>query len=171
MNRQKIKTSLGLAILAHEGQARRFGPDKGKPYIVHPKRVAKRAKEIAANMGLSLEIQDKIEDLGYVHDVAEDSDDWEVLTLAKALKFGPLEEYSLSLLTKKEGVEYDEFILEIVEVAEARVQKKVWWLSAFYAAIVKYADLEDNSATATGSMKAKYKLSMYILKNHFNLKV
>ena len=51
-----------IALIAHEGQIRKMGEDKGKPYIIHPDRVASKFPS-----------SDVLAAIGQLHDVIEDA--------------------------------------------------------------------------------------------------
>lgn len=113
------KKMLGKAILiatqAHNGQFDRGG----NPYILHPYRVMSRL------VGECLEIQQA----AILHDVVEDSD----ITIEDLRKEGFSERvlHTLSLLTKVDGQDYDEYIQAICE--------------CYDAIVVKMEDIKDNS--------------------------
>lgn len=110
--KNQIETAVWIALHAHENQQ-----DKaGNPYVMHPIRVAVKLQnddEIAA---------------AFLHDVVEDSD----ITLNDLKKAGFNDNVLkiVSMMTKNDGDNYDDYINRIKEYAPA--------------ARVKLADLEDN---------------------------
>jgi len=125
-----------IAEEAHKGQIRKFGNDKGKPYIVHPKRVANKLEPYF------------LKTISILHDVAEDT----------PIGFKELKERGicaevitiLSFVTKNHGENYLDFI--------KRIMTNEW------AVRVKIADLQDNlESCPEGQMKDKYRLALFIL--------
>jgi (p)ppGpp synthase/HD superfamily hydrolase len=114
--------ALPIAKAAHAGQV-----DKaGQPYFGHPKRVAARAVELAAPVGLDLDV---VEAVALLHDACEDSDlTLDDLTAAglPAAVVGPV-----ALLTHRKGEDRDTYLLAIVGDP--------------VAVVTKYADTLDNT--------------------------
>lgn len=156
--------ALDYATLKHEGQLRK---DKKTPYIEHPKAVAKIAREIAEveyekivkdkgrismsafeeTFGDLLTFLYHVEVVGLLHDTIEDTDATfeEIQTL-----FGNKVAWAVQHLTKKEGENYLDRIMDIEKT--------------FVARIVKRADLMHNMSDLNeGSLKDKYRLAKYIL--------
>lgn len=126
-----------LATQAHEGQIRKFGDDKGKPYIIHPERIASKMDNHVS------------ECVAWLHDTIEDTDieEWDLVGLG--IPFEIIN--AVKALTKQEGENYCDFILRVKEDVIARE--------------VKIADIEDNMVSLKeGSLKDKYRLARYILK-------
>ena len=63
MTQKELDTILKFATVAHDGQIRKYTRD---PYIVHPKAVAAKVKEIGGSM--------EMQAAAYLHDVLEDTD-------------------------------------------------------------------------------------------------
>lgn len=106
-----LSEAIQIAVTAHDGQL-----DKGgQPYILHVMRVM-----LAMNNNL-----DRI--VAVLHDVVEDSRDWQVEDL---LAFGPDIVSALDTLTRREGENYEDYINRVSENA--------------VATRVKLADLRDN---------------------------
>ena len=132
-----------IATEAHKGQFRKFGDDKGKPYIVHPERVASKVASRFDDPYLAA--------IGWLHDVIEDTD----ITIDNLNEMGvpPEVQFGVKGMTKWEGENYLNFIL--------RVQMNP------YARPVKIADIEDNMISLKeGSLKDKYRLALYILRRN-----
>lgn len=93
--------ALRIASEAHSGQKDRGG----KPYILHPIRVAERCKTRIAKV------------VALLHDVVEDTD----VTLEDLLEAGfPAEVVSsVGLLTRHDGEDYQEYIERVAESAVA----------------------------------------------------
>ena len=137
------KKALNIATVAHHGQKRKFGDDKGKDYIVHPIRVADRLQGVAKVAGV-------------LHDVLEDTQ-WTVEDLLNA---GIPKEIidAVLIVTKKEGDNYFDFIVRI------KSGPNDLCLVNQIAMTVKLADLEDNFASLNeGNLKDKYRFAKYIL--------
>lgn len=103
--RKKLEELLELAIKvateAHEGQF-----DKGgNPYILHPKAVADAVDST----------ENKI--VAYLHDVCEDTD----ITLEDLLEMGFTYRIvnSIQILTKSEGISYDEYLKSVKKDSNA----------------------------------------------------
>lgn len=131
-----------IARVAHAGQKREFGPDKGKDYIVHPERVAGAAevRELGVH-GISA---------AWLHDVLQDT---KVTPDLLRWFMIPNEVIQLVLiLTKKAGENYLDFIKRCMCIHPARV--------------IKAADITDNMATLDeGSLKDKYRLALELLQH------
>ena len=144
-----LDTALDFAKKAHDGQTRKIGTDKGKPYIIHPFRVFQRILKKGIVEGIEVIgpaalLHDSIED-GYINGVK--------VTAQTLLDAGFSQDVvdTVSALSRDKNKEtYFDFIM--------RVKKN------YYAVIVKLADLEDNmSDLEEGSLKDKYRLAHYIL--------
>jgi len=135
-----VEVAESIARVAHEGQVRKLGEEKGKPYIVHPERIAAKVEG------------DTLKSIAWLHDVLEDCPAYTSLTLAVA---GIPEDVIdvVKLLTRRPGVPYLEYLLGVV--------------TNDYAIEVKLMDLEDNLRTCPpGNMRDKYELAKYILENY-----
>jgi (p)ppGpp synthase/HD superfamily hydrolase len=135
---ETVAVSKNLATEAHEGQFRKFGDDKGKPYIVHPRRIAARFTDPI------------LTSIAWLHDVVEDTQ----TSLRELQALGlPIEVlYGVKGMTKVDGENYFDFIMRAKENP--------------YARPVKIADIEDNMVSLKeGSLKDKYRLALYILNN------
>ena len=145
--------ALKIATEAHEGQTRKFGEDKGKPYIIHPIRVASNLKGKAKQAGVT-------------HDTIEDTN----LTKAKLIEKGIHEDVAeaVDILSKKKGDNYFSFIMRIVQ-GSGTDDGLPNTIPFQIALIVKIEDIKDNSKDLKeGSMKDKYRLALYILENHLS---
>jgi len=146
-----VETAEEIATKAHEGQIRKFGPDKGKPYIIHPKRVAEKfVNHISPNSPNNEELMA----VALLHDVLEDTD----ITKEELKNLGIPENVieQVDILTKREGEIYLDFILRIKESGDKCFNS--------YAMIVKKEDILDNMLSLPeGSLKDKYRLAYYIL--------
>lgn len=129
-----------IARTAHQGQVRKFGDDKDKPYIVHPERVASAFKN--SNLLASIAI---------LHDVIEDTTVTEEDLRSEGI---PAEIIgTVKCLSKKEGENYLDFIMRVKQNP--------------LACPVKIEDIKDNmSSLQEGSLKDKYRLALYILENY-----
>ena len=98
-----------IAIKAHEGQYRRFGADKGKPYIVHPERVASKFDD------------PYLASVGWLHDVVEDTS----ITLEDLTELGVPPEVIIGVkgMTKRDGENYLDFVLRAKDNPFARSVK------------------------------------------------
>jgi (p)ppGpp synthase/HD superfamily hydrolase len=135
---ETVAVCKNLATEAHEGQFRKFGDDKGKPYIVHPCRIAARFTDPI------------LTSIAWLHDVVEDTQ----TSLRELQALGlPIEVlYGVKGMTKVDGENYFDFIMRAKENP--------------YARPVKIADIEDNMVSLKeGSLKDKYRLALYILSN------
>ena len=128
-----------IALIAHEGQIRKMGEDKGKPYIIHPDRVASKFPS-----------SDVLAAIGQLHDVIEDAPVTTEDLLNQGIPGCVVD--AVVAMSHKPGENYLDAILRVKENALARQ--------------VKIADLEDNMlGLDEGSLKDKYRLALYILKN------
>lgn len=134
------KNALQVARKAHKGQVRVVGADEGKSYYkTHIMRVVRSLPLRSAPAGA-------------LHDVVEDTD----VTLQDLRDMGLFSDYTLEavdLLTRREGVEYDEYINRIA-TAEG--------LGASIARDVKIMDLMDNSLTYSGD-GTRYLRALHVL--------
>ena len=131
-----------IAHAAHQGQTRKFGADKDKPYIIHPQRVAASLADFPPEYQAT----------AWLHDVIEDTD----VTAQDLLTQGIPERVvnAVETMSKREGENYFDFIMRV----------RLDGISCK----VKMADIEDNmSDLKEGSMKDKYRLSKYILKESY----
>lgn len=127
-----------IARKAHTGQTRSMGDDKGKPYIIHPMRVASHFSEATLKAAALL------------HDVLEDSP----LTPANLLAEGiPIEVVQIvMLLSRSPDQPYLDYIKQVLTNEDARA--------------IKREDLLDNlQSLDKGSLKDKYELSVFIIDN------
>ena len=134
-----IAESRKIAVIAHDGQFRTMGADKGLPYIVHPDRVAARFKD-----------KPVLAAIGQLHDVIEDS----TMTAEGLQEMGipGCVVEAVVALSKIPGENYLDFILRVMRNPLARQ--------------VKIADIEDNlEGLDDGSRKDKYRLALHVLKN------
>lgn len=149
-----LDKALHFAKQAHDGQTRKIGLDKGKPYIIHPFRVFSRIldKGIINGMeviGPAAILHDSIED-GYINGVKVTAQ-----TLLDAGFAQDIVDVVQTLSRDKNKETYFDFIM--------RVKKNP------YAVVVKIADIEDNmNDLEEGSLKDKYRLAKYILENRRN---
>lgn len=126
-----------IAIKAHSGQIRTIGDDKGKPYIIHPERIAARFDD------------EILQSVAWLHDVIEDTSITEGRLWGRGI---PAEiVHAVVALTRRKNENYFYFIL--------RVKKNE------YARQVKIADIHDNiQSLSEGSLKDKYRFASYYLK-------
>jgi len=137
-----VDIARGIAIRGHMGQTRKMGDDKGKPYFVHPERVAKKLYYGHCD--------DYIIAAGYLHDIIEDT----AITAEDLLKEGvdPRTVDLVIALSKTKDESYLNFILRIKNSVDATK--------------IKIADIEDNlRSLQEGSLKEKYKMALYILEH------
>jgi len=134
----QLEIARNIATKAHEGQFRKMGEDKGKPYIVHPERVAEALSHYSETLASA----------GFLHDVLEDTN----ITEAD-LKSQGIDDYVIEIVkqvTKKEGENYLDFILRIKGYQ--------------FATLLKIADLKDNmKSLQEGSLLDKYRMALWIL--------
>jgi len=133
-----IKNSKEVATKAHDGQIRKFGDDKGKPYIIHPERVASNFEDPI------------LSSVGWLHDVVEDT--YVTLEDLKDIGFPPEVIHGVDGMTKRDGENYLDFVIRVNRNEFARP--------------VKMADIRDNMVSLKeGSLKDKYRLALYVLEN------
>jgi (p)ppGpp synthase/HD superfamily hydrolase len=136
---ETVKLCESIAREAHEGQTRKLGEDKGKPYIIHPERMAAAALR---------HDQLDVAAVCWLHDVVEDCD----VTLDDLRERGVPADVVTAVdhVTQRSGEEYITYIMR------AR-QHPV-------AAQVKLLDLDDNlKSIHPGSMRDKYMLARQII--------
>lgn len=142
-----FEDALGYAELAHRGQTRKNGDDRGKPYIIHPMRIAEKISDPISKQAAIL------------HDVIEDGAiNGGPITAERLLDYGfdPEVVEIVTDLTRREGETYYDFIMRLT------LKDK--------SADVKILDIEDNmNSPNEGSLKDKYRLSRLILQNRKNL--
>lgn len=139
MKDTEVQLAEKIARKVHKNQIRKFGEDKGKPYIVHPERMANKM------------ISPVMKAAAYLHDTVEDGN----------ISFDDLSNQGISetvldiveAVTKKQGENYLDFILRISENSKA--------------AILKREDIRDNlNGLQEGSLKDKYRLALWILEGN-----
>lgn len=147
MNTQElISKAYAFALYAHQGQTRKFGKDKGLPYIVHPTRVADKVDGMA-----------KV--VAFLHDTIEDTS---VKYEDLVKEFGHEVADSVLLLTRDKETSYYDFIQNLIDYNERFGKDHV--LSR-WAIEVKIAGIEDNlSDLKEGSLKDKYRFVLDKLK-------
>lgn len=130
-----------IATKAHEGQFRKLGDDKGKPYIIHPERVASRF------------MNDELRAIAWLHDVLEDNPMYSPEMLyANGMPIEVVD--AVKLLTRQPDQNYVDYIRGILNNYSARQ--------------VKLADLCDNLRSCPkGNMRDKYLLAQYILERGY----
>ena len=103
---QELAIAIRIATNAHHGQFDR----QGWPYILHPLAVMNRGQSIEEMI------------VGVLHDVLEDCDDW---TKDRLLEEGisPGCAHSVDLITKKNGIDYDQYIEDLSNDLWARRNK------------------------------------------------
>lgn len=118
-----LQRAIEIAVMAHEGQL-----DKGgSPYILHPLRVMLMMDKADSDIyGSDSEIYRIV---AVLHDVCEDCSDWDLKRLRRE-GFSEKIIEALDHLTRREGEEYESFILRACHNA--------------ISMIVKAADLIDN---------------------------
>lgn len=153
-----------IAVKAHEGQVRKLGEDKGKPYIIHPERIAEAVgndrleisdidrdldrEEILLKV-LAGEVADELKAIAWLHDVLEDTDTTEEDLLEKGIPLIIVE--AVVSVTRFKGEEYLDYVLK----AKANVLGR----------IVKIHDIQDNLVTLhNGSLRDKYLMALHILR-------
>lgn len=125
-----------IAFQAHAGQVRKLGDDFGKPYIVHPERIASNFDD------------PYLVCVAWLHDVVEDTP----MNFEDLKKLGVPAEVIMGIdgMTRREGETYLDFILRVKDNQ--------------FAMPVKIADIKDNMVSLKeGSLKDKYRLALYIL--------
>lgn len=121
-----------IARAAHAGQT-----DKaGAPYAGHLGRVAARAKAHAEAMGLAPQTASLCAQVGWLHDVIEDTDATSE-DLVRA-GFGTLVAWTVLRLTRSEGLPYADYVSGLIASGDQ------------IALIVKLADAEDNADPSRG---------------------
>lgn len=147
--------ALDIAEEAHKGQKRTNGED----YIEHPKRVAAKFED------------DYRKCLAILHDVLE-PDAARVFLYDELIYRGIDKEIAdgVLILTRKEGENYFDFIMRIVNSTFKRRRESgsVWKGGDFQdgPANVKIEDINDNSKTCKeGSRLDKYRLSKYVIES------
>jgi (p)ppGpp synthase/HD superfamily hydrolase len=138
--------ALKMAQEAHKGQPRH---DNITPYISHPMAVADTFTGLKGYDGVSGE---EIRAIALLHDVIEDSNTnlWDLICAG----FSDNIIKTVDILTKKDGINYLDYILKVKENSIAK--------------IIKLADIRHNLSTLDPKKKAqrdKYLLSIYILEN------
>lgn len=136
---EQVKLAEAIAREAHKDQVRNKGLDAGKPYIIHPERMANKAEEPI------------IKACAWLHDTVEDAN----LTFDDLKAKGVCQEVLdiLDYVTKKPNENYHDFISRIVWDFDAMKLKKL--------------DLEDNlMGCPEGSMKDKYRLAKWIIEEY-----
>jgi (p)ppGpp synthase/HD superfamily hydrolase len=96
-----------IATKAHDGQFRRDGVT---PYVTHPRRVAKR---VSGN--------EDAEAVAWLHDVLEDTSETEESLLAAGIPQHVVD--AVRLLTKEEGVVYEDYLARLNKNELARAVK------------------------------------------------
>lgn len=145
--KNQVKLAESIAREAHEGQFRKFGDDKDKPYIVHPERVANSFSEPILSAA------------GWLHDVIEDTNITPEDLISRGIDKDIVE--IVKLLTKQEGDTYDIFI--------ERLSSN--WRYSRLAMKVKVADLKDNlSSCPHGQMRDKYLMALKFLELKIKLR-
>ena len=133
-----VATCTRIAENAHVGQVRTRGADKGKPYIIHPERVAFHFKD------------ETLKAIAWLHDVIEDTP-----VTADDLRSDGIPENVIEAVlavSKVKGENYLEFLQRVLQNPLARQ--------------VKIADIEDNMISLEdGALKDKYRLALFILAN------
>jgi (p)ppGpp synthase/HD superfamily hydrolase len=130
-----------IAREAHKGQYRKMGDDKGKPYIIHPERVAGMFDKCDSDA-------DWIDDckaIAWLHDVIEDTSVTADRLLSKGVPDHIVQ--SVVALTKVEGEFYPKYLDRVKSDQLAR--------------LVKIADIQDNlKSLKRGSLRDKYCLAL-----------
>lgn len=126
--------ALKIATELHEGQIRKFS---GLPYIVHPTAVADRFDE------------DDMKVCAVLHDVIEDTS----MTIPILMQYHNLtykQAQILNILTKRDCVEYSEYIMDFQYNRNARM--------------IKIEDIKHNlSDLKRGHQRDKYLLALHVL--------
>jgi len=137
-NMKLITRAKEIAEKAHKGQVRKMGEDKGKPYIIHPERMAAKFTE------------ELLVATAILHDVIEDTP----VTAEDLLEQGIPEVVvsAVQALSRGKDETYLDFLKRTLQNPMARA--------------VKREDLLDNlESIPEGSLKDKYRLALYILDN------
>lgn len=153
----QIELAKKAAIEAHQGQTRKMGDDKGKPYIIHPERVAKiveielgKRRHYGQLTGWEKTEADNMIAAAWLHDTMEDCQFSETDLIFKGIPFPVIN--IVKTLTRIEDETYFDFILRIKGDSNA--------------CLVKICDIRDNMAgLEEGSRKDKYRFATYILEN------
>lgn len=147
------KLILDFATKKHEGQVRR---NSGLPYITHPIAVADMAESYGSSNGDDRLYLEMLWTVGLCHDLLEDTDCTieeleDILSLAGFDSgIANLVILSIKLLTKREGYEIVQYLIDIRR--------------DYCARIAKLCDLDHNmSDLQSGNLLEKYKLCRYIL--------
>jgi len=147
--------ALEIATEAHEGQTRKFGEDEGKPYIIHPTRVAEAIYEKYKDVYPGME---KLRAVALLHDTIEDTP----LTKNHLIKKGIPEDVAeaVRILSKRKHEEYYNFIHRILKGEYGVKFPPIYQM----ALLVKIEDIRDNlKDLQRGSMKDKYRFALHIL--------
>lgn len=138
----QLEIATELATRAHAGQLRTKDDDKGKPYIIHPTRVAAKLTGCSDNIQAAAMLHDVLEDTSFTRQMLADAGiNASVINLVR-------------LLTRPTDMDYAQYIDRIVSYGDDAI-------------IIKLADIEDNLATLpAGSLRDKYELASYILMEH-----
>jgi len=152
----QVKLMRDIATEAHKGQTRKFGLDKGLPYIVHPTRVAAELQGEGVIAWAA----------GFGHDVVEDCG----LSKADLIAKGVLPEIAetVEIVSRQPSVwsggyaeTYLEFILRIKNSDTACFETSKVHDAAMK---VKIADIKDNMYDLhPGNRLDKYEMALYIL--------
>jgi len=127
-----------IATHAHRKQTRKFGADKGKPYIVHPARMASEADSYLE------------ECVCWLHDTIEDTKETQFTLEDHGVPDDVIRR--VTMLSKIDEETYLDFILRCRRDPIARD--------------VKLLDINDNlQSLKPGSLRDKYLMAIYIL-NH-----
>lgn len=141
MNQYEL--ALKIATEAHEGQKRKF---TGEPYINHPIRVA---QEVARIQDIPKEYH--VYHAALLHDVLEDNPEW---TVERLLNEGVAYETVrlVRWLTRKPNQSYLSYLKRVMSHPDSIAIKK--------------ADILDNlNNCPEGSLRSKYELALYILRD------
>ena len=136
-----VDKMLEIATRAHDGQTRKMGEDKGKPYIIHPMRVANK---------FCKETYPMLHAVALGHDILEDTPVTAEDLLKEGIPEGVVE--LIKILTHHKDEKYVDYIKRVLTDPDARA--------------VKREDLRDNlQSLDKGSLKDKYELSLFIIDN------
>jgi len=134
---EQVKLAEEIAREAHKTQFRKFGADKGEPYIVHPERMS-------ANT-----LDPILKAAAWLHDVVEDTS-----VTAKDLREKGVDDSIVNIVecvTKKDGEPYVDFIRRICRSGE-------------YPMMLKDLDIRDNLRSLDkGSLRDKYELALLVI--------
>lgn len=136
-----LNRALFLAVIAHDGQHRKFSND---PYVLHPLRVALQLIDLGVE-------DDNIIEAALLHDVVEDTR--YTLSDLRFMGFSPETVEIVDLVTRREGEVYNDFIRRIANSGNVG------------AHLVKLMDIADNMADLpTGQgMSKRYNKAIKIL--------